>query len=548
MDKGNKWILFVLVFFTLKVSAQNNYYFIGFKQKDTIHFNTKNAEKFLSEKAITRRQKNNLQVLNIEDLPVDSNYVNKVLPYVNVYFYSLKWLNGIVVLGDHALPDSLKKFSFIETISLIGYSNEITKKNNFDLTERINLLEQKFEKEEIIDSNKYYGLASEALYFNQIEKLHQLNYQAQQTTIALIDGGFYRANKINGFNNHQIKGTFNLVDNDIEVFDTENDDHGLNVWSIMAANIPYQFVGAAPLANYYLFHTENPLFEYPVEEYNWAKAAEIADSLGVDMITSSLGYTEFDNKQFGHKTKDLNGHKTIVAQAANIAASKGILVIVSAGNEGNKIWETISSPADADSVLAIGSCTNEFKISSFSSVGYVKRNKVKPNLVTLGQGINFMNFKGKLVQGNGTSYATPLIAGGAACLMGAFPQKTPFQIKQAINLSASNYFDGNKNWGLGIPNFHLSYLFLLPHACDTIIDILELADHNFHIGMNSEGNQKIELSILSSENKILFNQKQKLVFGINRFVLIKSYKLKPGIYILKIKTNNTVLTKRVVKH
>jgi hypothetical protein len=544
----NKWIIFILVFFTLKSNAQNNFYFIGFKQKDTTNFNTINAEKYLSQHAIARRNKNNLPLITITDLPVDTHYINKILPHVNTFCYSLKWLNGIVVLGGSTLTDSLKKYNFIETISLIGYTAEGTKKDQINLSERINLLEQKFDKEVEIDSAKYFGLATEAIYFNQIEKLHQLKYQAQNTTIALIDGGFYKANQIKELNSNKIKGTFNIVDPDIAVFDTENDDHGLNVLSIMVANSPYQLVGSAPMAQYYLFHTENPFSEYPIEEYNWAKAAEIADSLGVDIITSSLGYTEFDDKQFGHKIKDLNGHKTIVAQAANLAASKGILVIVSAGNEGDKIWETISSPADADSVLAIGSCNNELKISTFSSVGFVKRNKIKPNLVTLGQGINFTNWQGKLVKGNGTSYATPLIAGGAACLISAFPHKNPFQIKQALHLSASNYFDGNKNWGYGIPNFYLSYLFLLPHACDTIIDITELSDQNIHIGMNSEMEQKMELTLQSADNKIVFKQKQKLVLGINRFALTKSYKLKPGIYFLKIKTSNTVLTKRIVKH
>jgi len=544
--KNRIFLLFFLVVFALQLNAQDSYYFVSFKQKDSTNFASLNPENYISRKCISRRAKFHLPILTLNDLPINQKNIDAVLPYVNSYLFPLKWFNGIVVLAKEGLIDSLKNNKNINEITLIGYDLVKEKQVNINLADRINLLEQKFEKEEKKDSTFYYGKATDQLFITNTQKLHQQNLTGKGIDIAVFDAGFNNLNKLPFFNQNNIKNSFNLVNIDDDNY-TNKDEHGLNVLSLMAANVPYQYIGSAPEANYHLFNTENNFSEYPIEEYYWAKAAEMADSIGIDIISSSLGYTEFDDKVFGHKKKDLNGHTTFIAKAANLAVSNGILVVVSAGNEGDKIWEFISSPADADSAITVGACNIDKKAAAFSSVGFTKRNKIKPEMATLGESVELINEHGKIVKGNGTSYSAPLIAGAAACLIQGNRMKTPFEIKQALTLSGNQYFKPNELLGYGIPDMNLTNQLLAFYINDTLIQTKQLADSNLHVCVNSILNQKVEITLQSTDEMVVFKQKQKVSFGINRFPLNKSFKLKRELYILKIKTVNGVLIQKVEK-
>lgn len=543
----NFFLCIILVCSIVTAEAQNKYYFISFNKKDTSNFSKLNPINYLSKASIERRLKLNLPPLNFNDIPVDTAYIKLVSPFIISYQYQLNWLNGLVVKADDEIIKKISKFDFVKEIKQIGIENSIVKDKPIDLNERINALEQRFDNKEIIDSNLYFGKATDQILFNNIEKLHELNFKGNDINIAVFDAGFNNFNKVNYFNSNKIKGTYNLNGEDENELARETDEHGLNVLSIMAANVPYKFVGTAPNSNYYLFSTENSNFEYPIEEYNWAKAAEIADSIGVSIIISSLGYSEFDDKLFNHKVKEFSGDKTIIAKVVNLASKNGILVIVSAGNEGNKIWETITTPADADSVLSVGSCNIFYKNSIFSSMGISKRNKFRPQIVTIGELVDFVSKDAKIVKGNGTSYATPIIAGGVACLMQAFPNASNFNIKQMIALGSNNYNNPNKYIGYGTPNFLLTYQLLENYKQDTIIDVTELEDKNFHVCFHSNANQKIQILITSMDGKSLIKQTERLELNVNRFCLNKTFKLKKGLYILKIKTANTVLIKQIDK-
>ncbi len=535
----NSIYLFLIIFiFEVQLNAQNSYYFISFKDKDTTNFSILLPENFLSIKSIERKKKFNLPVLTINDLPVNKKYIDTIIPFLHQHLQTLKWFNGIVVLANNNLTDSLKGFKFIKDITLIGYEKDNEFFKEIDLLEKVNLLEKKFEKDEKVDSSLYYGFATNVIYFNKIQKLHQLNLKGKNINIAVIDVGFNNAVNNPYFKNSNIKNTVTFSEN-------QNDFHGLSVLGCLAANIPYQYVGAAPEANYYLFSSENVNFEYPIEEYYWAKSAEIADSIGVDLISSSLGYSEFDDKKFNHKHKDLNGYKTTIAKAANIALANGMAVVTSAGNEGDKLWETITTPADVENALTVGSCNEEKNVSRFSSVGFLKRNVVKPEITSLGQSVELINDKAKIYTGNGTSYSTPIVAGGVACLMQNYPDKTFKDIKYAINLSANNYYNPNKNIGFGVPDFGLAFLYLKSYSNDTILNVVQLLDSNFHISLFSTAKQKVEITLLSTDNKIVLKHNEKIGINYNRFRLNKTNKLKRGLYILKVKTSNTVLFQKV---
>lgn len=533
-------LTFFITAFFIQLKAQKKYFFISFKDKDTTNFSNLVPQNFLSAKSVERKKKYNLPLLTVNDLPVNTSYIDSVLPFVNEHLYTLKWFNGIIVFADIEMKDSFKNLKFIKEVTLIGHENNEKGFQKLDLLDKVNLLKKKFEKEEVIDSSLYYGSATKFIYFNNIQKLHELNFKGLNIDIGLIDIGFNNLNNNFYYANSKIKNSYPF-------FEDQNENHGLSVLGCLAANVPFKYVGSAPEANYYLFSTENVNYEYPIEEYYWARSAEIADSIGIDLISSSLGYTEFDGKVFGHKHKDLNGNKTIIAQAANIAVNNGIAVVVSAGNEGDKMWESISTPADAENVITVGACDEEKKVSSFSSIGFLKHKNVKPEIITIGEDIELINENAKVFYGNGTSYSTPVIAGGIACLMQSNTNKPFLEIKMALCLSASNYYKPNKNMGYGIPDFSLAHKLLNNYFTDTLLNVTQLLDSNLHVSLHSVTKQKIEITLQTTDEKVVYKHKEKMNLGVNRFSLIKSNKLKKGLYILKIKTANSVLIQKVEK-
>jgi hypothetical protein len=277
-------------------------------------------------------------------------------------------------------------------------------------------------------------------------------------TIAVLDAGFLNYLTNPAFDSVRLQGrvlgTWDYVNNEASV--NEDYVHGANVFSLMASNRPGVLVGSAPHASYWLLRTEDVSSEYPVEEQNWAVAAEFADSAGVDVINSSLGYTDFDNSIFNHSYAQRNGNTSMVTIAADLAAKKGMLVVVAAGNSGGSSTDTkyVGCPADGDSVFTIGSIDINQNIASSSSWGPNGAGLLKPNVVSVGQNAVFANSTtGNPASGNGTSYACPLMAGMTACLWQMFPEFGNMQIIDAIQRSASKYTNPDFRFGYGLPNF-----------------------------------------------------------------------------------------------
>jgi subtilisin family serine protease len=310
-----------------------------------------------------------------------------------------------------------------------------------------------------------YGRMYNQIHIHNGDYLHNLGFSGQGMTIAIIDAGFYNYLNSPAFDSVRLQGrvlgTWDYVHNEASV--NEDATHGAYVFSLLAANRPGIVVGTAPHASYWLLKSEDTDSEYPVEEQNWAVAAEFADSAGVDMISTSLGYADFDNSAFNHSYAQRDGKTAMISIAADLAAKKGILVVVAAGNSGASSGDEkyISCPADADSVLTIGSIDINGNIASSSSWGPNGAGLLKPNVVAVGDNAIIASATaGNPTTGSGTSYACPNMAGLVACLWQVFPEFGNMQIIDAVQRSASKYANPDFRFGYGIPDFKKAVVLL----------------------------------------------------------------------------------------
>jgi subtilisin family serine protease len=271
-----------------------------------------------------------------------------------------------------------------------------------------------------------------------------------------MDGGFYNTDLIDFFAQDQIMGVKNFTHEGGDPR-RETMSHGTKVLSCMLANKPAIMIGTAPQANYYLFKTEVNDSEYPVEEDYWVAALEYADSLGVDITSTSLGYNLFDDPSMNHTLAQLDGVTVPASRAASMAASKGMVVINSAGNEAGKVWGKIMFPSDADHIICVGAVTADSARSSFSSLGYAADGRVKPDVMAMGTNTAIVNELGNVVYANGTSFACPVMAGLTASLWGALPELTSYEIMSLIRENADRFTNPNPQYGYGIADIFKSY-------------------------------------------------------------------------------------------
>jgi subtilisin family serine protease len=366
----------------------------------------------------------------------------------------------LIKTTDQAALTKIRKFAFVKNQYAIakklnggtkeqGLQGEISNLSSLEANSNLaNLLN--------------YGNSGSQIYLHEGEFLHNRGLQGNGIKVAVLDAGFARYQNISAFDSvrlsNKILGTWDFVEKNNSV--NEDDIHGMWCLSILAANIPGSYIGSAPQASYYLFRTEDVASEFPVEEQNWAAAAERADSLGVDIITSSLGYSEFDDPAFNYTYADMNGKKTIVSRAASIAFQKGMIVTNSAGNEGGRKWKYIIAPADVEEVLSVGAININKQVAPFSSYGPTADGRVKPDVASVGWNTFLINLNGTVGQGNGTSFSNPNLAGLIACLWQAFPDFNNKEIINAVKLSADHYSSPDTRTGYGIPNMRIAFLAL----------------------------------------------------------------------------------------
>ena len=464
--------IFLLLYTSFYFSQDTlNRYRISFTDKSNTPFAISSPSDFLSPKAIARRTNQGIAIVQ-NDLPIDPAYVDSIRGYGVLVLNKSKWFNSIVVYSsDSVLIDSLQQLGFVKGIDIIGKQVPA----NITVPEKGGLPNDKWLLESVqpiptmtqITGNEY-GQAYNQISMLGGDILHSLGYRGQGMTIAVIDAGFRDVDTNPAFDSlfdkGQVLGTWDFVDGNDSVYD--NGQHGLWVFSIIAANIPGLIVGTAPKANYFLLRSEDTNSEYLIEEDNWVSAAEFADSAGVDLISTSLGYKTFTDPSQNHTYADMDGNTTRISLGADIAASKGILVINSAGNSGGSSWQYIIAPADGDSVLAVGAVDGQGNYASFSSTGPSSDGEIKPNVVGQGQGTVTITEMGLTQSGNGTSFAAPVIAGMAACLWQAVPDATNMEIFNAIQESGSQANAPDNFLGYGIPNFMMAYYNLTGIAQD----------------------------------------------------------------------------------
>lgn len=407
--------------------------------------------KYLSPKAIERRKKQHLPV-DSTDLPVHPDYLKEIRETgVHVDAVS-KWNNTVLI----RLQDTTLLQRIAELPCVAAYKKVWTEPDSTLLPpgNRAKLLSNTYKYKE----DKYYGEAQTQIDMLNGAFLHNEGYKGKGMTIAVIDAGYFNADKIKALQKARILGIRDFIAPKEDIY--AQNEHGMKVLSCLAANEPYAMVGTAPDASYWLLRSENSESESLAEEDYWAAAVEFADSVGVDIINTSVGYYRYDDPSQNFKYKDLDGKTMMISRTAAMASSKGMIICCSAGNTGTESWKKITIPADADHILSIGAVDRSRTVSLFSAVGNTADNRIKPDIMGLGSWCAVLGINGNLTHGSGTSFSSPIICGMVACLWEAFPESTAEELMKIVRLCCDNTHTPDNVYGYGIPDFRKAYLYL----------------------------------------------------------------------------------------
>lgn len=536
---------------------------VAFTDKNHNTYQINQPQDFLSERALLRRSRQNIRIDSL-DLPVSYHYIEQINLHTQaVFFYSSRWLNGALLkITDLKDITTLQSFAFIKSLEELkpgaalerNYGLSGTQAEEKDPEKNLSASSFIFDHEDYaISLQANYGESSKQLNMLNATALHQQGFWGAGQLIAVLDAGFRNVDSLAAFahlwNDNRILAYRDFVLPGNDIFRTHH--HGTLVLSVMAAWISGSYTGSAPLASYLLLRTEDAASEFRIEEYNWLRAAEFADSAGANIINSSLGYTVFDNPRQNYTYSQLDGKTTIVAQAANIAASRGMLVVNSAGNYGSQNWRYLGSPADAPGVLAVGAVDVQGKIAPFSSLGPTADGRTKPDVMAMGSGVSAINPWNEITRVNGTSFSAPLISGLAACLWQKSPDFSTSQIKRAIRESGHRFFNADSLYGYGIADFQKAAGLLENH----------FVHPQFSRIYPNPFNEHSKLSVYSREDSLLslevFNISGQRVLLRENILLHKGYNtlmpfdqlvdIRQGVYLIRIHMNGQSELLRTVK-
>lgn len=439
-------ILFLCCLPTWLWAGENYRFRVYLKDKGDDGFRVEEPEAYLSRQAIERRAKNDIAVTDA-DFPISRSYIAMLSETGATPVVQSKWFATVVVESpDSTVAEQLQQLAIVDSVKWIWKGNlRVPAEEKW---------EDRFVSEDEPLHNEY-GYSYKQIKMLNGTKLHEAGFRGEGMRVAVIDAGFMNADRVSAFDSLRLLGTHNVVFPGKSVF--VGDDHGTKVLSCLAADIPGVMVGTAPKASYLLLKSEDSDSEYPVEEDYWTAAVEYADSAGVDVISSSLGYFAFDTDELSYDQDALDGRTAMISRAANLAADKGILVFCSAGNEGSGDWEKITFPSDAGGIFTVGAIDEDKKKSGFSSVGFTADGRVKPDAVALGTSSCVIGPDGDVRYANGTSFATPILAGMGVCLWQSLPWLNNREMIELLHRSSSQYKHPDTELGYGIPDFYKAY-------------------------------------------------------------------------------------------
>ena len=502
---------------------------VFFTDKAGTPYSIENPEEFLSQRALDRRSAQRIEVTS-EDLPISPEYIQALKDLGIDTFYPTKWMNGVLVQMTQIESQAVLNLPFVSSIEYVA---------------RWAPLQSGSTKSDIqldISSN----LAGYQQKMLGIDQMHDYGFRGEGILIAIFDDGFTNYSSLPGFQHildeNRLLYTFDFVNKREDVQNGE--DHGTNVFSIIGADIP-DYTGGAPKAEFILSVTEAP-WEFRVEEYNWLFAAEKADSAGVDIINTSLGYkTGFTDPRMNYRNEQLDGQTAVITKASNIAASKGIVLVSSAGNSG----QIVSAPADSPNVLAVGAITADSLIASFSSRGTYNDLRIKPDVVAQGVGTMLITSEGDFVALNGTSFSSPLMVGLVAGVWQAYPSKTAAEIREMIRMSGDRATNPDAIFGYGIPSFERVIGFEQSAAGSNANvytafpnptqESIQLSFDEKHFG------EQVTIQIVSGTGE-LKKQLEYIPFEARNPLQIDLEE--SGIYFLRVITNSKTSTRKIIKY
>ncbi len=546
----------------LSAFAQEAKYAVYFTDKNNNPYSLDNPGEFLSQRAIERRERLNIEI-DETDLPVNPVYIDAVVTEGAVFINASKWLNTATFeIADDAILSNILALGIVEKAVLVkpaGIRSEIKKSYKLDQDEIRPLTASQHFKASSFTNNVFdYGYADNQISMLKGKQIHEKGYAGQGMMIAVLDAGFVNADQMPAFDSlfaqGRMLGTRDFVLPGNNVFAPGNHSHGSSVLSTMASWSPGLIVGTAPLANYWLIRTEDGSTEYLIEEYNWVAGAEFADSIGADVINSSLGYTTFNDPEMDHTYEDMNGETAPVSIGATAAGQKGILVCNSAGNSGNDSWHYIGAPADAKHIITVGAVDPEGVYAPFSSVGPTADGRIKPNITA--QGSQAIVASTSLANdtvygGNGTSFSSPIAAGMVACLRQAAPDLSVDEFIGLLEESSSYYQNPDDEYGYGIPDFEMA----LNLSGITKTDMPQ--DNAFHmvsknpfqeeiILTSNKLNALVDVQVLDIKGCVVYERNFRIEKG-GHIVINGLSGLSSGIYLLRLKCPQASETFKIVK-
>lgn len=524
-------------------------YYVQFTDKNNSPYSIDNPEEFLSERALERRTRYNISIIE-NDVPVNPSYIQGVQDIGVQIINPSRWLNGVTIYTnnlDHI--DQINQLPYVSgTLKMTGSESTIIDKFKDILREETS--STSVHKNSIsIDYGQSYGQIEQ---LNGIQ-LHDDGYRGEGMVIAVLDAGFTGVIEHPVFeylwDNNKILGTKDFVYKNGNVY--EGHEHGKMVLSCMGANLPGEMVGTSPEADYWLLRSEDGATENIIEEYNWVSAAEFADSVGADVINSSLSYFDFDMPEWTYDYDEMDGNTAISTIGADIAASKGMIVCNSAGNSGY----LVGAPADGDSVLTVGAVTIAGYRADFSSIGPTADGRIKPDVMACGAGATIaVSTSGISTGGYGTSFSSPIMAGMITCLWQSHPELSALEIMQSVKESGSTASSPDNYMGWGIPDFTDADSLLTVTNPPTYENQIATVNPNpfkdkLIININIDSSENLNISLINIAGEIVLNQNFFITQFNSKIILEKELNtLEEGVYFVRVTSSRTTESIKVIKY